>query len=433
MALVAYSDSETSDVELDTTPAAPAEKPKKLDSVPDFHVDRGNPRRIRVALPDLKPDPVAGGDGDDGPARKRTKLGGGASGGGGGAGAFSGFNSFLPAPKRLAEKKAPATSTRKIFSLKTGAEPGFDRSADAEMRNTFAQEASSSNRAGGGATTTSVDPPSHMAPEPQPLITEAGEVKLQGNPMMFRPLSVARNQKKKKPSTAAALSSSTTSSSSSLARTTTTTTTGTTAAPAISKSAVQTTADESATGAPTPAAPKPKVSLFSLPSSEDRATTEATPSTSTTADHYEPLVYNTTAEDEISATSPPEEPPLALDTMPTEPSYYPSNASVSSSLDTIANDLNLSKAERRQLFGRNAPSADSRILTFNTDKEYASNQAISEAEMAATQHNPVRAIAPGKHTLQQLVNAASSQKDALEESFATGRRNKKEAGSKYGW
>jgi hypothetical protein len=32
-----------------------------------------------------------------------------------------------------------------------------------------------------------------------------------------------------------------------------------------------------------------------------------------------------------------------------------------------------------------------------------------------------------------LVNAASSQKEALEESFAAGRRNKKEAGSKYGW
>jgi hypothetical protein len=103
------------------------------------------------------------------------------------------------------------------------------------------------------------------------------------------------------------------------------------------------------------------------------------------------------------------------------------------SLDTIANDLNLSKSERRQLFGRNAIPAESRILTFNTDQEYASNQAMAQSELAAQQHNPVRAIAPGKHTLQQLVNAASSQREALEESFATGRRNKKEAGSRYGW
>jgi hypothetical protein len=102
-------------------------------------------------------------------------------------------------------------------------------------------------------------------------------------------------------------------------------------------------------------------------------------------------------------------------------------------LNNVADDLNLSKSERRQLFGRNAPSADSRVLTFNTDQEYAHNQALAETELAATQHNPVRAIAPGKHSLQQLVNAAASQKDALEESFASGRRNKKEAGSRYGW
>jgi hypothetical protein len=48
-------------------------------------------------------------------------------------------------------------------------------------------------------------------------------------------------------------------------------------------------------------------------------------------------------------------------------------------------------------------------------------------------HNPVRSIAPGKHSLKQLVNAAQSQKDALAESFAKGYQNRKEAGSKYGW
>ena len=56
-----------------------------------------------------------------------------------------------------------------------------------------------------------------------------------------------------------------------------------------------------------------------------------------------------------------------------------------------------------------------------------------ETDIASVQHNPVRPIAPGKHTLQQLVNVASNQREALEESFATGRRNKKEAGAKYGW
>lgn len=396
MALVAYSDSEASDAESEPTPAPPVEKFKKPDAGAGFQVDRGNPRKIRVALPDLKPENPTDEDDQDGPARKKARLGGGTGG------AFSGFNSFLPAPKRVAEKKAPIASTRKIFSLKTGAEPGFDRTADAEMRNSRAFDNSDSGEgapSGAGSSeqsTTQAELPFKK--------TEIGEVKLQGNPMMFRPLSVARNQKKKK--------------------TTKVATQPTPSAPvSTATKPAEAVVETSSAATPTPAPPKPKVSLFSL-SSEDTAATERTPAGTGT---YEPLVYNT----ETEATS--TDPALVPESMPTDAAYYPTNASVSSSLDTIANDLNLSKSERRQLFGRNAPAADSRILTFNTDKEYASNQAISEAELAATQHNPVRAIAPGKHTLQQLVNAASSQKDALEESFATGRRNKKEAGSKYGW
>jgi hypothetical protein len=396
MALVAYSDSEASDAEPETTPAPPVEKSKKPDAGAGFQVDRGNPRKIRVALPDLKPENPTDQDDQDGPARKKARLGGGAGG------AFSGFNSFLPAPKRVAEKKAPIASTRKIFSLKTGAEPGFDRTADAEMRNSRAFDASDS---GEGSTSVAGSSEQSTTQSELPFMkTEIGEVKLQGNPMMFRPLSVARNQKKKK--------------------TTKVVTQPTSSAPAsTATNPAEAVVESSTASAPAPAPPKPKVSLFSL-SSEDTAATDTTSAATGT---YEPLVYNT----ETEATS--TDPALVPESMPTDAAYYPTNASVSSSLDTIANDLNLSKSERRQLFGRNAPSADSRILTFNTDKEYASNQGISEAELAATQHNPVRAIAPGKHTLQQLVNAASSHMDALEESFATGRRNKKEAGSKYGW
>ncbi|OOQ88116.1 hypothetical protein PEBR_13906 [Penicillium brasilianum] len=380
MALVAYSDSEASDAEPDTIPPPSVEKSKKPDVGTGFQVDRGNPRKIRVALPELKPEGPTDGDGDEGPARKKARLGGGAGG------AFSGFNSFLPAPKRVAEKKAPIASTRKIFSLKTGAEPGFDRSADAEMRNSraFENEAGAGDVINPGAGSSEQSTTTSDLPVTK---TEAGEVKLQGNPMMVPPQP-----------------------------------TSSVSAPAAATPG-EALAERSTVSASAPAPPKPKVSLFSL-SSEDTAATETAAATPGT---YEPLVYTTETETASA------DPALVPDSMPTNAAYYPTNASVSSSLDTIANDLNLSKSERRQLFGRNAPSVDSRILTFNTDKEYASNQAISEAELAATQHNPVRAIAPGKHTLQQLVNAASSQKDALEESFATGRRNKKEAGSKYGW
>lgn len=393
MALVAYSDSEGSDAEPDTTPAPSTAN--KSESGPGFRVDRSNPRKIRVALPEIKPEHTPDQDGEDGPARKKARLGGG--------GAFSGFNSFLPAPKK-AEKKAPVATTRKVFSLKTGATPGFSREADAEMRNDFAfsadaggDDADTIPAAGSlGSQTTSNDAPT--------TTTEIGEVKLQGNPMMFRPLSVGRNQKKKK--------------------STKTTSQPTPSAPAPKGQDSETAAPQPTTKAPVePAPPNPKVSLFSL-SSEDSSRTDDLPASSGT---YEPLVYET----ETPSAGPAPAPELTS----AAPDYSTTTtvSSNPSSLDNIANDLNLSKSERRQLFGRNAPPAESRILEFNTDREYATNQALAQTELAATQHNPVRAIAPGKHTLQQLVNAASSQKDALEESFAAGRRNKKEAGSKYGW
>jgi hypothetical protein len=66
------------------------------------------------------------------------------------------------------------------------------------------------------------------------------------------------------------------------------------------------------------------------------------------------------------------------------------------------------------------------------DAEYRSNQ-----EMAASgetfEHRQVKTIAPGKHSLQQLVNNVKSQADALEDKWAEGRRNRGEGGSKYGF
>ena len=117
--------------------------------------------------------------------------------------------------------------------------------------------------------------------------------------------------------------------------------------------------------------------------------------------------------------------------MPTLNNTQPAQAQ---SLEAIASDLNLSAAARRQLLGRHGPPSSTaiNIVNFNTDAEYAANE-ILRASGDVVQHNPVRAIASGKHSLKQLVNAATGQKEALEESFATGKRNKKEAGNKYGW
>lgn len=407
MALVAYSDSDASDSEHETiaqpsvnkkgaTP--PASNPSKPSSTSAANntpsiVDRSNPRKIRVALPETKPEYSADGEGEDGPARKKPRIGG-------GRGAFSDFNAMLPAPKRnnavAADKKAPGAA-RKVFSLKTGAEPGFSREADAEMRNEQAMIGDNEDIPKAGSLQTNVDPVAKQEEGPR-------ETKLKGNAMMFKPLSVGQNQKKKPTkSTASAVPK---------------------PAQEPSKPPPQPLQQEQATAQPAPP-PKPKVSLFSL-SSEDKST--PTPDTGTVpSTGYQPLMYNAVPE---AAPAGPERPDPEL----VPEAAVPDSSAQAPTLDNIADDLNLSQSDRRRLLGRRDAASKSKVLTFNTDKEYVANQEMAEAtDLAAAQHNPVRAIAPGKHTLQQLVNAASTQREALEESFATGRRNKKEAGSKYGW
>ncbi|KAL3489884.1 mitotic checkpoint regulator, MAD2B-interacting-domain-containing protein [Aspergillus germanicus] len=427
MVLVAYSDSEASDSEREdqtTTTTSTAQK-SATSKAPTQHtkpstiVDRTNPRKIRVALPDTKPENADTDADADGPARKKPRIGGGKGG------AFAGFNSFLPAPKRTnaaveQEKKAAggAAGQRKVFSLKTGAAPGFDRGADEEMRKemVFAELGGSSGGNGDG------EGDDELIPKAGSLRGEDGvdspkvekkteEVVLKGNPMMFKPLSVARSgQKKKKRMMATIIPPP-------VAKEVKEGIGGVGGAQSISQPPVQ----AQKPVAPPPPTPKPKVSLFSLSSEETTAPEASGPAQGST---YEPLIY--TANEDAPAVGPAPE-------AESIPSMSQTTAPAAQTLDYIADDLNLSRSQRRQLFGRNADASNSRILHFNTDAEYAANQEMAHKDLAATQHNPVRAIAPGKHTLQQLVNAASSQKEALEESFASGKRNKKEAGARYGW
>lgn len=436
MALVSYSDSEASESEsekkIETSPkreskepAAPptnAFKPSTKHAAGSFQplVDRSNPRKIRVALPEIKPEDGVGGEGDGEPARKRAKIGGG--------NAFAGFNSLLPPPKRTAQNAAAAATgnkdgdnktaapARKVFSLKTGAEPSFDREADAEMRRDQALNGSSAGADDDIPAAGSLRGGEGAAEPEQPEKKE--EPKLKGNAMMFKPLSVARNQQKKKPAMAAAARAGT----DGLGKA------------AESKKAAAAEAQPAASAAssttPAPAPPKPKVSLFSI-SSEERATPSDT-LVQQTQGTYQPLVYN--KEPDGPPSGPEPEPAVPETELIPPPQAMPSDdQSAAQTLDNIANDLNLSHSERRQLLGRQSASSKSKILTFDTNKEYAANQQLSQTDLAAAQHNPVRAIAPGKHTLRQLVNAANSQREALEESFAAARRNKREAGSKYGW
>lgn len=382
MVLVGYSDSEGSGDESPPPKTATSTTTKPpTTSNPTFSVNKANPRKIQVRLQDISD---TNGHTDDEPAPKRPRVG---------AGGFSGFNSFLPPPKRDADAKIPSKpSTRKVFSLKTGAEPGFSRESDAELRNSLAERDADAETTTNEAQDNTF-PPVPKASQPSVLSTTVPVTK--GNPFMFKPLSVARGNKKKK----SAYASSTPATNSNISN--------------INPANPHSAADAPPDDRPAPA-PK-KVSLFSM-------------------NHNLDSVPDPTPEDVEEDASLDTYDDFAPVDQVRESTKQNTTANGPQSLDSIASDLNLSEADRRQLFGRKGQPTGSavNVVNFNTDQEYAANE-MFRASGEQVQHNPVRGIAPGKHSLKQLVNAAVGQKDALEESFATGRRNKKEAGNKYGW
>ncbi|KAM5345482.1 hypothetical protein ACJ41O_011344 [Fusarium nematophilum] len=388
MGLVDYSDSEGSGSEAEA-PVKAAPKPAASSKKPfQKVVDRSNPGKIVVNLPQLASEqPLA-----DEPPAKRAKTGG--------SGRFSGFSSFLPAPKNANRPKhTPAGSStssgppRPGVNLKTSAAPGFSRRTEGE------DEGLNEGSSGG----MELPPPKAVA---QPTIPEgqkpADEVKLVGKPLMFKPLSVARNPQKKKKSNSGA------------------------AKPAAPAPQAQSQAGLNGPGAgagpePAPAPAPKKVSLFSMHTEEPSE--PSSPGKQTGA--YEPMFA--TQENTAASYS--------------DYAQYASQAQVgpsattlagSESLDTVADDLNLSAAERRELFGRIGNQAAKKVINFNMDREYQHNEEVRAAGEQQI-HNPVRALGGGKHSLRQLVQNVQNQREALEDSFAKGKSNRKEASSKYGW
>jgi hypothetical protein len=395
MGLVDYSDSDASDVE-----EIKVVKPVSTSTKPTFQkvVDRSNPGKIKVSLPQasLKHDTA-----NEEPPTKRAKINGG--------GAFSGFNSFLPAPKKTGQvanatlgggNAAKKSGLGVGVNLKTGAAPGFSRQLESGKDYEDHEEWPQGTSSGGmGLPAPKTAQPVEQKP--------AEEVKLVGKPLMFRPLSVARKPKKK---TAASLIA--------------------TSIPPAAPSPPQTPAPQT----PAEKAPRQKVSLFSM--SQETLTPAATASQG----EYEPILLKSQTPSNSFTQSSPHDSYSVEEYTPNLSQSLPPFAPtppVSQSLDDIAGDLHLSAAERRQLFGRQKggqPSqfAATKVINFNTDQEYLHNEELRAAG-EQVKHNPVRAIAPGKHSLKQLVNAAQSQKDALEESFQSGKNNRKEASSRYGW
>lgn len=393
MALVDYSDSEESQNEGPRHDAAPA---TNTITKPSFQkrVDKSNPRRIQVSLPQH----VSSASDEGQRASKRLKTEGG--------GTFGDFASFLPAPKNTKSTTSDATSNTKLGSrgrglgagvnLKTGSAPGFSRevyAGAAQDDDDFVDETPSEAYQAKGSIL-SLPPPKALEQPKQQASASSGST---GSATMFKPLSVARKATKRKSQ--------------------------------ISYPVLQ----ANATASPvTPAqASKPKkISLFSIENESTDALTSQTVSANQSPyehpnDLLEPTYENYTPD--IAHTMPPP-------AVPTPPAMLQNS---SQTLKDVADDLSLTPSERRRLFGRQGSSKTSgnqpKIVNYSTETEYSHNELVRQAAEGQPVHNPVRSLAPGKHSLKQLVGAVQNQKDALEESFIAGKGRRKEAGSRYGW
>lgn len=429
MGLVDYSDSD-SEPEVAQKPVATPSNTATGKKPFQKLVDRGS-GKIVVNLATAATGDAAGNNSNDEPPAKRARTAG------NGSSRFSNLGSFLPPPKKttaVVGKSVSASTSRPGGTapapgvhLKTGAEPAFSRSAQ------FTEETGGDgfeNDSGSASSTSGSGlnlPPPKQSFSSGPTIPAgqkpADEVKLVGKPLMFKPLSVGRKpaqQKKKKdipkavpPPGGAAVASKT----------------------------------PPATAEPAPPPPK-KVSLFSLGGDDDVGPPAAAGETTTASSGtYEPLF---TGGAEISADTGGLDGDEDTEYYGDSHSYgtYDNQTAVSTNnyeqntLSSIADSLSLSKADRRELFGRNGPpsvsssssSNNARIINFNMEKEYAHNEALRQSGALADQvHNPVRSIAPGKHSLRQMVNMAQNNQAALEDSFAAGKNNRRDAAGKYGW
>ncbi|KAI6830290.1 hypothetical protein KC340_g8129 [Hortaea werneckii] len=356
-----------SDSEGSDTESAPAPAPPEAPK-PAFSKTK-EPRRIQVSLPKLQPEQNDDGDPEQPPA-KRARTGGG----------FGGFNSFLPAPKRTA---AP-TTVKKGVSLKTSSEAAFSRAPPDSATSTgdTGRDGDDEYDEFGNRRASSAAPTTGSSKK------EGEEVKIVGKATKFKPLSVANNKKKK------------------------------------SKPAVKTPAEplEVQKDVPKtnpvpkkvePPQPKAKRSLFSM---QEDVTVPA-----------EDLDREN---EDVSESAQPPPVGAAASLPPTHVAEGDASGAVGNSLEDVASDLNLTAAQRRHLFGRGGGGKGVNIAHFNMDNEYAANEQIRQSG-ETIEHKAVKAVAPGKHSLQQLVNNARSNQESMEDKWAEGRRN--QGGSQYGW
>ncbi|KAK4115418.1 hypothetical protein N656DRAFT_501949 [Canariomyces notabilis] len=427
MGLVDYSDSESDSEDVQhkialptTTSASAAATKKPFQKLLDRSSGSG---KIVVNLPAASANSDAAADDDGQPPAKRVKTTGGSR--------FSSLGSFLPPPKKTGGAAAAAAGGKKLgtahapgIHLRTAAEPAFVRSGNGTTEDGHGDDETS-------ASTMGIKGPS--IPEGQ---KPEEEVKLVGKPLMFKPLSVAR---KKAPAKSKKKDS----------PTTTGNTAGGMTAGQTGSITTATTTTAAAETAPNIDPPKKKVPLFSMGDADG----DSSPSTTTappTTGSYEPLFTGANEPSAAAAADFEEqEENDVTSAYPTQALSLPQPVSAAQqhqhqdSLASLADSLDLSPAARRELFGRKGANnnntslsgalpPNAKVVTFDMEQEYARNEAL-RASGAQQAYNPVRSIAPGKHSLRQVVNMAQSNQSALEDSFARAKGTKRDAAGRYGW
>ena len=377
MALVVYSDSETSDVEDVAAPKPSSSIATATASIGKAGFRTTDARKIKVDLPALRPEVQ---DAEPERPAKRARVGGGD------------FNSFLPAPKRTAEQGKSGIG--RGVSLKTSSEAAFSREApeprEQGENGGFEEDSGDGKVQNGQAGNTS-------------KVNEVTEAKTVGKATKFKPLSVQAGNKKKAKKPVATISTPNGSGNIHVGA-------GKDASTSMKDPEVR----ESIVAPPPP---KPKQSLFSVPQAEEQPDYAAT----TIPTVYEAITTQShTDNDYIQPSQMPQD---AHSSHPTAHTTYQPD---------ITAGLDLTPAQRRQIFGRNGKASEVNIAHFNMDAEYASNEALRQSG-ETVEHRAVKSIAPGKHSLQQLVNNAKSQQDNLEDKWAEGQRKRGEGSSRYGW
>ncbi|KAK0844125.1 hypothetical protein LTR02_008862 [Friedmanniomyces endolithicus] len=390
MALVAYSDSESSDTERPTTTPQPGAPPAA--KAPPFQ--KTESRKFKVALPTLQPKHASSNlpDAADEPPAKRART----------AGAFGSFNSLLPAPKRAAGVAQATTGLGRGVSLKTSSEAAFSRGAGVAEEGGVGREGRDEEEEGGYNEFGNKARAVGAGGEGVEVKGEA-EVRVVDKATRFKPLSVANKRKKPvggKKAVSAAAPVEARFPKNDMRK------------PATEEGAIPHNA--------APAVAKPKRSLFAVPQEEEETPPELMSEADTALEAPHPAYEQTTAPQQSTrpAPAPPPNP-----------------------LEALAQDMNLTPSQRRQLFGRsslNNPSNPNNphnptLVHFNTDTEYAANETLRQSTGETEAHRAVKTVAPGKHSLQQLVNNARVNQEGIEDKWAEGRRKRGEGGSAYGW